>query len=164
MLVVEQDRGGPLRVVATRTRGSKALDSDEFSHSSVRTAIRERRSLYVLDSTDEKAKILTSSSIDKLGLNTVMCVPLLVGDRALGVLYADDSTSHREFTQADLAHLEVLANQLALSLMANPRLQALVSGVGSSGAYRLEAAEETRHLKDEVARLRAEVEKLRGKG
>jgi diguanylate cyclase (GGDEF)-like protein len=158
MLVVEQEVGGPLRVVASRTRGGKPLESDEFSHSSVRTAIRESRSLCVLDSTDEKAKILTSSSIDKLGLNTVMCVPLLVGDRALGVLYADDSTSHREFTQTDLAHLEVLANQLALSLMANPRLQALVSG------GRTDPAEETRSLKDEVARLRAEVEKLRGKG
>jgi diguanylate cyclase (GGDEF)-like protein len=157
MLVVEQEPGGPLRVVAARTRGGKPLESDEFSQSSVRTAIRESRSLCVLDSTDEKAKLLTSSSIDKLGLNTVMCVPLLVGDRALGVLYADDSTSHREFTQTDLAHLEVLANQLALSLMANPRLQALVSGIRAD-------AEETRSLKDEVARLRAEVEKLRGKG
>jgi diguanylate cyclase (GGDEF)-like protein len=157
MLVVEQEPGGPLRVVATRTRGGKPLESDEFSQSSVRTAIRESRSLCVLDSTDEKAKLLTSSSIDKLGLNTVMCVPLLVNDRALGVLYADDSTSHREFTQTDLAHLEVLANQLALSLMANPRLQALVSGIRAD-------AEETRSLKDEVARLRAEVEKLRGKG
>lgn len=164
MLVVEQVAGGPLRVVATRTRGGKPLESEEFSHSSVRTAIRESRSLCVLDSTDERAKLLTSSSIDKLGLSTVMCVPLLVGDRALGVLYADDSTSHREFTQTDLAHLEVLANQLALSLMANPRLQALVSGIAVSGPQRLDAAEETRSLKDEVARLRAEVEKLRGNG
>ncbi|MBX3468154.1 MAG: diguanylate cyclase [Planctomycetes bacterium] len=158
MLIVEDAPGGPLKVVASRVRGGgKGPEADEFSHSSVRTAMRESRSLCVLDSTDEQARILTSSSIDKLGLSTVMCVPLLVGDRALGVLYADDSTSHREFTQADLAHLEVLANQLALSLMANPRLQALVSGIRPD-------LDETRNLKDEVARLRAEVERLRAKG
>lgn len=155
MLIVEDPPGGPLRVVASRTRGGRPLESDEYSQSSVRSAMRDNRSLCVLDSTDERARLLTSSSIDKLGLNTVMCVPLLVGDRAIGVLYADDSTSHREFTQTDLAHLEVLANQLALSLMANPRLQAVVTG------GRLEDPE-TRNLKDEVQRLRAELERLKG--
>jgi GAF domain-containing protein len=135
-------------------RGGKPLGEEEYSTSAVRTALRESRSLCVLDSTDERARRLSSSSIDKLGLNTVMCVPLLFGERTFGVLYADDSTSHREFTQTDLAHLEVMANQLALSLMANPRLQAVASG----GAPE---APETRSLKDEVARLRAELDRLK---
>lgn len=155
-LIVVETPGGQLRVVAGRVRGGKPLaGGEEYSTSAVRTALRESRSLCVLDSTDERARRLSSSSIDKLGLNTVMCVPLLFGERTpFGVLYADDSTSHREFTQTDLAHLEVMANQLALSLMANPRLQAAVSGSPPE-------APETRSLKDEVARLRAELERLK---
>jgi diguanylate cyclase (GGDEF)-like protein len=156
-LIVVEAPSGQLRVAAGRVRGGRPLDGEEYSQSAVRTALRESRSLCVLDSTDERAKRLMSSSIDKLGLNTVMCVPLLVGERALGVLYADDATSHREFTQADLSHLEVMANQLALSLMANPRLQSLIAGLPNH-------AEETRNLKDEVARLRAEVERLKAQG
>jgi diguanylate cyclase (GGDEF)-like protein len=154
MLVIED--GGELRVVAGRAQGRKALPESDFSRSAARTALREGRSLCVIDSTDEKARQFSSQSIDRLGLSTVMCVPLIAaGERPLGVLYADDSTAHREFSQVDLSHLEVMANQLALSLQANHRLLTHVSPKARA------EFEETRSLKDEVARLRAELEKER---
>lgn len=156
LIVVERGEAG-LEVLAGRGAGGRTLEADQagdFSQSAVRTALAEGRSLCMLDSSDPDARRFTSTSIDKLGLSTIMCVPLIVGDRTLGALYADDHTAHREFTQADLAHLEVMANQLALSLAANSRLYALVSG---SREW-----EETKSLKDEVARLRAELGRLRG--
>jgi len=155
MLVV--DIGGELKVIAGRAQGRRALEGAEYARSAVKTALQESRSLCVLDATDEQGRTFTSTSIDKLGLSTVMCVPLVVAgkDRPIGVLYADDSTAHREFTQADLSHLEVMANQLALSLVANPRLVQLLSPKGRP------ENEETRNLKEEVQRLRAELERER---
>ena len=96
--------------------------------------------------------LLSSSSIDKLGLNTVMAVPLKVGDDVLGVLYADDTTVNREFSDTDLSHLELLAHQLALSVSANPRLFEELSGRSEE--------RETARLRDEVSRLKAELEQV----
>ncbi len=155
MLVVQRPDGS-LSPVAARQQGRRALDApdEEFSHSTVRTALAERRSLCMLDTFG--ADKLTSSSIDRLGLCTVMCVPLLVGGEPLGVLYADDTVSSREFMETDLAHLEVIAYQLGTSLAANPALFAAITG------RRSDDAAETIRLRDEVARLRAELEKLQG--
>jgi hypothetical protein len=68
-LLIVEGAGGALAIVAGRGRGRRAYDGAlDFSRSSVRTALAARRSLCVLDSTDDKAHKLTSSSVDKLGL------------------------------------------------------------------------------------------------
>ena len=106
----------------------------------------------MLDSVGDKYR-LSSSSIDKLGLNTVMAVPLIVaGEQVLGVLYADDTTANREFGDTDLSHLELLAHQLALTLAANPSLFEAASGRSDK--------HETARLREEVARLKKELSGL----
>jgi diguanylate cyclase (GGDEF)-like protein len=151
MLIVEDDKGR-LRIAAGRRQGGRRLPRDlrEYSTTPVRLAIDGRRSLCMLDTVGDG--LLSSSSIDKLGLNTVMAVPLKVGDDVLGVLYADDTTVNREFSDTDLSHLELLAHQLALSVSANPRLFEELSG-------RTEERE-TARLRDEVSRLKAELQQV----
>ncbi|MEZ6186882.1 MAG: diguanylate cyclase [Planctomycetota bacterium] len=155
-LLVVQDES-ELHVTVARARGRRSiapLDRIDFSRTVVQRSIDEHRSLCMVDVNESQRK-LTSTSIDRLGLNTVMVVPLLVSGQPIGVLYADDVVKKREFSQLDLSHLEVIAHQLALSLAANSAL--------SAAAFRREIdLTETTRLRLEVSRLRAELKRLQG--
>jgi diguanylate cyclase (GGDEF)-like protein len=153
LLIVPE--GEELSVPIARAAGRKTLRRGlrEFSRSTVRLALEEQRSLCSLSADEEK---LTSSSIDRLGLNTVMCVPILVGREVFGALYADDTVANREFGERDLSHLEMIAHQLGLSLSANLELYQSATG-GIVDTDKGEAA----RLRDEVARLRAELDLVR---
>ena len=145
------------RVTVARGRGGRPLPAQqqEWAQGAVESAIKDHRSLCVLDAGDKGSQPLTTSSMDRLGLSTVMVVPLLVGGQALGALYADDTVSKREFSHMDLAHLEVMAHQLALSLAANPDLKAAAFGRNK------DEMDETTRLRREVSRLRDEIKQLR---
>ncbi len=54
------------------------------------------------------------SSIHALGLRSIMCVPLKVEDRLIGVIYVDSQRKVEAFSQVDLWLLESLASQAAL--------------------------------------------------
>lgn len=142
-------RGDELVVTCARLQGGKEADTQqEFSRSTIRTSIEEERSLCLLDA--DKTARLSSSSIDRLGLNTVMCVPLRAHDAPVGVLYADDTVANREFGEKDLSHLEMIAHQLGLTLAANPELyQAALGEVGEK--------DETARLRNELLRLKAQL-------
>ena len=155
LLVVDDE--GDLRVTVARGRGGRPLPprEQECARGPVQAAVRDHRSLCVLDAGQQGAQELTTSSMDRLGLSTVMVVPLMVGGQALGALYADDTVAKREFSHMDLAHLEVMAHQLALSLAANPDLKAAAFGKSR------EELDETAKLKREVDRLRDELQRLK---
>jgi diguanylate cyclase (GGDEF)-like protein len=158
-LLIYRAKDGNLQVAVARARSGRQLpDGQEFSNSAVNTALSEARAVCVLDALDQRGQILSSSSIDRLGLNTVMCVPLVAGEATFGVLYADDTTAKREFTQMDLSHLEVMAHQLSLTLAANPRAYARLLPCEAT----LGALDETQRLRDEVERLREQVRRLGG--
>ena len=94
------------------------------------------------------------SSIDELGLNTLMCVPVGISGRQLGALYVDDVVVQREFSEVDLGHLEMIAHQLGLSFSANPDLLEVACG-------EIAKQSETQRLRLEIARLKEELAELR---
>lgn len=153
LLVVQDDDG--LHVTVARARGGRSIEPREhidFSRSVAQRSLDEHRSLCLVDVNESQRK-LVSTSIDRLGLNTVMVVPLLVSGEPIGVLYADDVVKKREFSQLELNHLEVIAHQLALSLAANSALSAV--------AFRRDVdLTETTRLRLEVSRLRAKLKRL----
>ena len=153
LLIVERD-DGKLAVTCARGQGGRSLEGGalDFSRSTAQLAIAEQRALCLLDA--DQNSVLTTSSIDRLGLNTVMCVPLRVGQRTIGVLYADDTVANREFGEQDLAHLEVISHQLGLTLASNPELYEAASGQAP-------ATDDTARLRAEVERLKSELEEVK---
>ncbi|RMH73329.1 MAG: diguanylate cyclase [Gemmatimonadetes bacterium] len=51
-----------------------------------------------------------------LQLKTIMCVPLKVKDRKVGVIYVDSQALTREFSYSELAFLECLSDQIAIAI------------------------------------------------
>jgi diguanylate cyclase (GGDEF)-like protein len=140
-----------LELAGARGRAGTSLDRGgvQLSTSTIKTAAREKRPVCHLDAAEgDWSRGGPSSSIEQLRLKTVMCVPLVAADRALGALYVDDKAVRREFNNGDVAALEALANQLALTLAYDPRFQAKV-------------ADDVTTLRVELARLREENAKLR---
>lgn len=109
-----------------------------------------RRAIYLLD-TENRHETVQSRSVSIYHLRTVMCAPLRVGERLLGVLYVDSRAKSREYTATDMALFEAVANTLALT-MENLR-------AGQEAKRREE--EKRRALERENELLRAALEKRR---
>ncbi|MBI3725274.1 diguanylate cyclase [bacterium] len=158
-----------LELGAVRGRAGTALPREDlrYSTSTVRKAVEERRALCLLEATEgawTKKGSGPSPSIQDLRLKTVMCVPLVKGDRLHGAIYVDDRASHREFTQADLGALEALGHQLAITLAHDPRFLAPKPGSTTSvtvPVHETQPLEEVDVLRLELARLREENARLK---
>ena len=147
------DENGELKVEVARDRRRKDLPPvHDVSRSIPQRVLREGRALYVLDSgPDSGEAAVESQSAELHKLKTVMCAPLKLGDRTLGVVYVDSRADTREYDETDLALFEAVASYVALSL----------ENVHAAQAEKRKAEEVRKGLESENARLRAALEHRR---
>lgn len=117
IMLVDPDGGLGGLVVRPRLEGDASLMA--FSRSFADAALRERRSVWVADAQSD-ARFAAAKSVMALDLRTVICVPLLVDDAVIGLLYLDQQSINRKFSEADLHLVEGLAGFAALAI-ANAR-------------------------------------------
>lgn len=60
-------------------------------------------------------------SLSRLGVQSILLVPLMVGDEVIGSIHLDSIESLREFTMEDIALCQTIANQVAVAVQ-NARL------------------------------------------
>jgi hypothetical protein len=108
---------GDLEVAARSGLSSDDLQAAEFGGSvgAVERALSGGRAVV---SSDARADALLGSraSIVAGGIRALLCVPILVHDRRIGVLYADSRKPGAAFTELDLEILEALAAQAGLAI------------------------------------------------
>ncbi len=108
--------GDALRVRMARDRRKRNLPASiSYSHSVPLKVAREGKAICLLDAAAQ-ASMNLGQSIADLRLMTVMCVPLRVKDRVIGVLYVDSHATNKEFGDSDLTLLNALAYQVAITL------------------------------------------------
>jgi sigma-B regulation protein RsbU (phosphoserine phosphatase) len=108
--------GEQLRVRMARDSRRRNLPPNiHFSHSVPAKVAKEGKAICLLDAA-AAGGVDFSHSIADLKLLTVMCVPLRVKDRIIGVLYVDSQATSKEFTNSDLTLLNALAYQVAITL------------------------------------------------
>lgn len=95
-------------------------ESHRMSHSVATHALSERRPILITDALDDP-RFSASDSIVSMGLHSVLCVPMIVNDQSVGVLYVDSSAGVVGFTQDDLDLLVSFASQAAAAIQ-NARL------------------------------------------
>lgn len=106
---------GHLQVRACIDLDPAALRSSAFRGSvgAVERALRTRASV-VSNDVGSEAWLATRESVVAAGLSTLVCLPLLDGDEAIGALYADRVRSGPPITALDLELLEAFAERAAL--------------------------------------------------
>ncbi|MFP7721919.1 FHA domain-containing protein [Lysobacter sp. A3-1-A15] len=114
-----QEEGGGFSVRSSLSLDPTGMASSTFAGSvgAVRRAIDRRRPVIVNDVPGE-AWLSSRASVSSAGLSTLVCLPLLDGDRVLGVIYADRVGPGPAITTLDLELLEAFAENAALWIAA----------------------------------------------
>jgi phosphoserine phosphatase RsbU/P len=102
---------------AARGLDQKTIEEPQFqvSRSIVERVAVEGVSILTSDAqNDERFNI--RQSIMFLGLRSILCVPLALKDRVLGVIYVDNRLHVGIFTQADLELLRAIASSAAIAI------------------------------------------------
>jgi len=94
--------------------------SDLHSRSVAREAMHDRRPILIANVLDDP-RFNSVESIVSLALRSILCVPMIVKEDVIGVLYVDSSTGSVVFSQADLDLLASFAAHAATAIQ-NARL------------------------------------------
>ena|GEM_PF-837169 len=87
-------------------------DRVRISESVLRAAIQERRAILSGDAANDP-RLAQMRADDKIDASSIMCVPLIVGDRVLGALYVDSPPETEAFDARDLRLTTGVASVLA---------------------------------------------------
>lgn len=110
------DEDQVLRIRFARdAKGNDLGENLRYSHSVTMRVARDGKPVCLIDTANEGDLQLGQSILD-LKLLSVMCVPLRVSDRLIGLLYVDSKASAGEFTSADLTLFNALASQVAVAI------------------------------------------------
>lgn len=115
--VLLADEDGRARVAACRGISHQELDSSVFAGSlqAVETALDERRPVVVSEIREDDL-LADRPSVIAGSIRCLVCLPLEVMDRVLGVVYADSTEPGSGFTELDVEILSALASHAALAL------------------------------------------------
>lgn len=84
-------------------------------HSVFHRAIKERVTIVANDALSDE-RFSASDSIVGLAIRSLMCVPLVLGERVLGALYVDNRTQGINYEESDAELLSAFATQAAVAI------------------------------------------------
>ena len=118
------DEAGELHIRVARDSLHRSVPHDQpYSRGTTQKVAKTGKPMCMIDAASQNEATLGQSILD-LRLLTVMCVPLKVMDKTIGVLYVDSKASSREFKDADLLLFKALSYQLAIAIENARLLQA----------------------------------------
>ncbi len=121
-LMIADDEGELRTLVIKGTDGEK-LDEEGYSTTIVREVVATRKTL-LTNNAQFDTRYQAGQSIIMRGLRAILCAPMIVKDRLVGVVYVDTSMRMGNFTQADADLLNAVAGQAGIALE-NARLYAV---------------------------------------
>ncbi len=143
-----------LEVKSARNMNFEALDEDDRRISnSVVEAVLERGEAICVSNMDDDKRFSDMSSIIRLKILSVMCVPLKISytlsklpmsemrvvpqasnQKIIGVIYVDSQSISHQYTETDLEFFQALANNLTIALV-NARLYQQATTDDLTGLY-----------------------------
>ena len=92
------------------------LDDDlKISSSIANEVAKTGKSVYTSDAQSDK-RYAKQQSVMELHLRSIMCVPLKIKSKIIGIIYLDNSSQAKVFLKSDLFMFELFAQQAALAI------------------------------------------------
>lgn len=114
LMTVDEDDGA-FHVLVARGVDGGSLDDEGYSTTIVKEVMRTRQPL-LTNNAQFDDRYQAGQSIIMRGLRAILCAPLLVKGRLIGMLYVDTSMRAGNFNQSDRDLLSAVAGQAAISL------------------------------------------------
>ncbi len=109
------DDGGGLRVLVARGIDGKTLEEEGYSTTIVGQVVNTREPLLTNNAQFDN-RYEAGQSIIMRGLRAILCAPMLVQNRMVGVVYVDTAMKAGSFTQSDRDLLNAVAGQAGIAL------------------------------------------------
>jgi signal transduction protein with GAF and PtsI domain len=115
-IMLLDEASGELRIAATQSLSEqyRRKPNLKVGQSIIGRAVKDRRPIIVLDVSTER-EYMYPDMAKKEGLCSLLSVPMMVRDKALGVINSYTSTPH-VFTGEEVKLLQVIANQAAIAI------------------------------------------------
>jgi len=108
------DRGKIKLKSASGIKKEDIRDSiDRLSDTIIARVVNERKAVIISDAVSHE-EFRNAESVVNLNLHSVMCVPLLMKDRLLGIIYLGSQNLKNLFRETDLEVLKIFSSQAAL--------------------------------------------------
>jgi serine phosphatase RsbU (regulator of sigma subunit)/pSer/pThr/pTyr-binding forkhead associated (FHA) protein len=114
-VLMRDEPSGQIIPRVIKTRRPQQDGSPRFSRTIVRNCLESMEAFLSEDATTD-SKFALSQSITDFRILSVMCVPLIVGEKALGVIQLDSQDKSKKFNQDDLKLLMGVAHQASVAL------------------------------------------------
>lgn len=116
ILLTTNDKSRPLRAAVVRYRETIPKPGEiAVSETIVNRCINERVAILSSDALTD-TRFDAAESIIQHDIRSIMCVPLIVQNKVVGLIHVDTRESVQAFTEEDLAFLTSIANELAVSI------------------------------------------------
>ncbi len=101
----------------SRNRGRQTLSEEDviFSRSIANAAVEGRRPIITSNAQDDP-RFQGAVSVSVQNLRSILCIPLMLRDKVMGVLYADNPITQGLFTTETLPILTAFASQAAIAI------------------------------------------------
>ena len=121
VIMLQAVPSGPFEIMAHKYRTPQE-NSEAFpiSKTIVKWVIAEEMAM-VSQNVKDDGRFSDSKSIVIYDLNSIICVPIMIKSKIIGVIYIDSGAKYNPMSQGDLAFAAAVANELAL-LIENHRL------------------------------------------
>lgn len=115
--IMLQTSGGQLQFRVARGIDQTTINEPQFqvSHGVVERVAREGKPVLTSNAQIDERFNLRRSILD-MGLRSILCVPICLKERVIGVIYVDSRIQTGLFTQADLELLNAIASSAAIAI------------------------------------------------
>jgi diguanylate cyclase (GGDEF)-like protein len=148
-----EPESGKLKKSASRFREGSRTNKPGYSRSLVRRVVKEGKAI-MMPNTAMENKADLSDSIEKIGIKSVICVPLVSKLGTRGAIYLQSVNVAHGFRQSDLFFLTGLSTPMALAID-----NALLFAKSARAEEKLQKASD--HLEKEVMNRTAELRKAK---
>lgn len=127
-LMIHDEEDGSLRVLVARGIDGATIESEGYSTTIVGHVVETREAILTNDA-EYDTRFQAGQSIIMRGLRAILCVPMMVQERLIGVVYVDTTMKAGVFKPDDMGLMKAVAG-LAARAVENARLYAVAQEKG----------------------------------